>query len=299
MFSVVIPTIGRTSLEDLLNSIPPSPLLDSVIVVGDATMTPEKADGVSLKLANWPRYAVKWIRSEKPGVNASRNVGIQEAFKQLGVQVIIFLDDDVTLTKEFRWESLREIFEDISVLAIGGNYLSTPELDFTARGYNLMCNGWRAASGREDLEALLGGAWGVRRPQLLEFCEARGWFEEDIHYGGAETPFIHRLRKWAESRRGGVAWKITHRFELDLYHHPRNRRLGDWLRIAWLQSKRLDSKTKAARPMLAIRIGRMMVFCRSLSLQDLACFLLFTIPFVAAGRIASMSGFLVSSRNPD
>ena len=217
------------------------------------------------------------------GVNSARNLGIREAASDSRTQIVFFFDDDVVLSEFFSWESVRDLYSESSVLAVGGNYLSSPNSDFTARGYNLMCSGWRVASGYERNEALLGGAWSVRLPELLSVCEDLGWFEEDISYGGAETPFVHRLRGWAAG-----SWSIIYNKRLDVFHHPRHRRLADWIRIASLQSLRLDEVTKAARPAVIVRIRRLLGFCLSLSILDLAVFSAFTIPFVVAGRLVPL-----------
>ena len=124
MFSVVIPTIGRTSLEELLNSIPSSPLLVSVIVVGDARMATEQADAIAANLQLRTRFEIKWRRPVQPGVNAARNLGIQEAAADSRTEVLVFFDDDVVLSDFFSWEALRDVYKDAAVLAVGGNYIS-------------------------------------------------------------------------------------------------------------------------------------------------------------------------------
>lgn len=283
MFSIVIPTVGRTSLEELLRSIPSGPLLVSVIVVGDASISAEMAETIATKLRSWSRFEIKWVRAKTPGVNAARNAGIQEASADARTKILLFLDDDVVLAEDFDWGPIRDLYTDSSVLAVGGGYLSSSNLDFSGRGYNLMCSGWRVASGFENNEALLGGVWSIRVPELLHVCRDLGWFEEAIQYGGAETPFVHRLRGWAAG-----SWKIIYSPRLDVFHYPRNRRLKDWLRIASLQNERLDGVTKAARPAAIARLRRLSGFCLSLPMGDLVAFLGFTIPFVAAGRLSSL-----------
>lgn len=284
MFSIVIPTIGRTSLDELLSSIPASPMLASVIVVGDARMSKDRANSIVTHLRSWTKFEIKWLRPEMAGVNVARNMGIREAASDSRNRILIFLDDDVVLPRSFSWEAVCELYNDPSVLAVGGNYLSSSDLEFSARGYNLMCSAWRVTSGYEENEALLGGAWSVRLAELINVCRDLGWFEEDIQYGGAETPFIHRLRTWASNN-----WRILHSQRLDVFHRPRNRRMEDWLKIASLQRLRLDGVTKASRPALVVRFRRLLKFSFSLSISDLLVFLAFTLPFVAAGRIALLT----------
>lgn len=291
MFSVVIPTIGRTSLEELLNSIPSSPLLVSVIVVGDARMATEQADAIAANLQLRTRFEIKWRRPVQPGVNAARNLGIQEVAADSRTEVLVFFDDDVVLSDFFSWEALRDVYKDAAVLAVGGNYISRDHLDFHARGYNLMCSGWRVASGYEKNEALLGGAWCIRLPEMLQVCRDLGWFEEDILYGGAETPFMHRLRAWAAGN-----WSIVYNRHLDVFHHPRNRSLRDWLRIASTQRRRLDEATMAARPVHIVRLRRLFLFCLSLTIAELVTFFAFTIPFVVSGYVAALFSNVPKSR---
>lgn len=283
VFSVVIPTLGRPSLEDLLRSIPSSPLVVSVFVVGDAQIADDTADDLATKLAAWSTFCVKWVRAEAPGVNAARNSGIREAAADPRSQVVLLLDDDVVLPQSFRWEPLRDLYADPSILAVGGNYLSSPSSDFQSRGYNVLCSAWRVSSGLKNNEALLGGAWSIRLPEMMEVCRDLGWFEESNHYGGAETPFVHRLRRWAAGRRA-IVWSA----HMDVLHHPRNRRLVDWLRISALQNQRLDETSKAARPGLGVRLLRTGRFCLSLSAEDLVAFLAFAMPLAAAGRLAAL-----------
>lgn len=282
MLSIVIPTIGRTNLYELLTSIPSSPFLISVIVVEDNLISSRASEVIGETLRSCSHIPAKRVRAQVSGVNAARNFGICEAALDPLNQILLFLDDDVVLPDSFSWEAVYGRFTDPAILAVGGNYLSRSGADLLERGYNLMCNGWRVASGIGGNEALLGGAWCIRLPELLQVCQSLGWFEEEIQYGGAETPFVHRLRRWANG-----SWKIVYDMYFDVIHAPRGRGLGDWLKTASLQSHSLDDVTKMTRPAFAVRLQRLFGFCRSLSAFEFLVFSLFTIPFVVAGKTLS------------
>lgn len=280
MFSIVIPTIGRASLETLLRSIPSSELLTSVIIVADARMSTQLANSVWENIRSTSSHPIHWIRPDRAGVNAARNSGIRAAVSKSESKFVLFLDDDVELSKGFSWQKLQSAFAETQLLAIGGNYLSSPDLGLVSRGYNLMCSGWRVASGTEDMEALLGGSWCIRAPQLLDVCNEVGWFDEEILYGGAETPFVHRLRSWAFGK-----WLIRHHSSLDVFHNPGRRKLSDWLQVAHLQRQRLSLEIKKSLPPFRTRLTRVLRFCYSLSLKELLVFLIFTVVFTLAGAI--------------
>jgi glycosyltransferase involved in cell wall biosynthesis len=282
MFSIVIPTIGRSSLESLLKSIPSSDLLTSIFIVADAQMSTQLANAVFANIRSHSSHPIHWIRPERVGVNASRNAGIRAALSSAGSQFVLFLDDDVELSKSFSWRNLLSVFGESHLLAIGGNYLSSPGLGLVSRGYNLMCSGWRVASGTADLEALLGGSWCIRSSQLIEVCNEMGWFDEEIQYGGAETLFIHRLRKWAFGK-----WLIRHHSCLDVIHNPVHRGLGYWFTLAQMQRQKLTLEIKTSLPPFRTRLSRILRFCYFLPIRDLLVFLIFTAVFTFMGVIGA------------
>jgi glycosyltransferase involved in cell wall biosynthesis len=279
MFSIVIPSFGRESLLSLLQSIPVDPELDSVFVAMDPLGANDLNEFLSVELAHLKSLPIKHVSPVLTGVNAARNAGIRAALMGEASEFIVFLDDDVELSPAFNWKPLKDLFEDPSLLAVGGNYLSRPELDYFSRGYNLMCNGWRIASGVEHSEALLGGAWCIRAKRLEEVCNNMGWFEDDIIYGGAETAFVHRLRNWAKG-----SWSIRHSALLDVIHTPARRSFISWLRVTYLQSSRLSREIKTALPPGPERFKSLIKYALRLPPRDRLCFLSFSVILVGLGK---------------
>lgn len=94
-YTVVIPTIGRQSLSDLLTRLEQAsgPRADEMIVVDD------RPAGAPLDL---DRHDVRILRSYGRGPAAARNVGWRHA----GTEWVAFLDDDVLPGFDW-WEALR------------------------------------------------------------------------------------------------------------------------------------------------------------------------------------------------
>ncbi len=110
-FSIVIPTIGRSSLGTLLQALETSvgPLPDVVAIVDDRRGTPEP-----LELPELPRLAdrIRVVRSGGRGPAAARNRG----WRAVASPWIAFLDDDVVV--ETDW--LAALARDLAAASDGG-----------------------------------------------------------------------------------------------------------------------------------------------------------------------------------
>lgn len=91
-FSVVIPTIGRPSLGELLNTLDAAagPRPEQVVIVDD-----RPAPGSDLPATNgWTSQRTSVVRSGGRGPAAARNAG----WRAVGSEWVVFLDDDVRVT---------------------------------------------------------------------------------------------------------------------------------------------------------------------------------------------------------
>ena len=135
MVSIVVPTLGRESFQDLAKSLPvvsqsAQVLPIEVIVVADAKVD---AAVVAVLAKQWSEFT--FVQAKSPGVNCARNLGAAHA----SGEIIWFLDDDVEVPQAT--EALHFIFDAFrkdQTAAIGGGYLSTVGASFSEQGYNLL-----------------------------------------------------------------------------------------------------------------------------------------------------------------
>ncbi len=104
-FDVVVPSVGRSSLRDLLAALSsgPGPEPERVIVVDD-----RRRPSAPLPAPGWAEV----IRGPARGPAAARNVGWRAA----RAEFVVFLDDDVVPQHGWR----QALAEDLSALAAGG-----------------------------------------------------------------------------------------------------------------------------------------------------------------------------------
>lgn len=273
MVSIVIPTLGRDSLQDLIQSLPKSTQFEVIAV----------ADG-SLDRARFGKLASRWrdvivAQAKSPGVNCARNHGVALASHE----VIWFLDDDVMVPNEKVVRQLLPLqFANDNVAAVGGAYLTPPDASVAEQGYNLLSSLWRHISGENENEAFLGGCLAVRKAVFLEL----GGFDETIPYGGAETRFVHQLRSWAKAH-GRI---LRYDQGLDVIHRPRARPLAHWMRLAFRQGIRAVATDKL-RPLQTVRLSRARDFINRLSLKERIVLVAFCLPYLGitgVGRAASI-----------
>ncbi len=116
--SVVIPTYNRSQdLKETLQSFNKKIReLREVIVVDQSTDSKTRGLIQSLK-----DKKIKYIFSNKPSLTVARNLGVLNL--NSSCKIIIFLDDDVTLSTDYFKEILRVFNENPSALGVGGYYL--------------------------------------------------------------------------------------------------------------------------------------------------------------------------------
>jgi glycosyltransferase involved in cell wall biosynthesis len=273
MVSIVIPTLGRDSLQDLILSLPKSTQFE-IIAVADGSLDSAEIEKMA---ARWQEVVV--TQAKKTGVNSARNHGAALASRD----VIWFLDDDVVVPDEQAILGLLSFhFEKAEIAAVGGAYLTPPDASPVEHGYNLLSSLWRHASGENENEAFLGGCLAVRKSIFFEL----GGFDEAIQHGGAETGFVHQLRKWSKARRRILRYEKR----LDVFHRPGARRLDQWMKLAFRQGIRAVA-TDQLRPPSAVRLARAHDFIKRLSVKDRLVLAAFCLPYLgitSIGRAASI-----------
>lgn len=284
MVSIVVPTLGRDSFQDLAKSLPvvsqsARVFPFEVIVVADAKVD---AAVVADLAKQWSEFT--FVQAKSPGVNCARNLGAAQS----SGEIIWFLDDDVEVPQAT--DALRFVFDAFRTdrtVAIGGGYLSTAGATFSEQGYNLLSSLWRHVSGEHENEAFLGGCFLVRKQVFHEL----GGFDEAIEYGGAETRFVHRLRDWSRTRNR----RLLYESRLDVFHRPRERDLAEWFRLAFRQGIRAQV-TDGMRPPIARRLNRANEFIRRMTLQERLVLLSFCVPYLGVTRVGRLASFLLKSK---
>jgi GT2 family glycosyltransferase len=172
--SIIIPTYRREALlKNLLESIArqKTSYEYDVTVVGDGTSVDEGSFGLPAGLA------VRFISlPDKVGRGATRNAGIRESTGD----IIIFLDDDMTVVEEFVEEHMK-YHTDESVVVIG-DVKSPPEYAGHSLARYIERQGVRKLESRESIppKCFRTGNGSVSRSLL----EKAGLFDETIaHYG--------------------------------------------------------------------------------------------------------------------
>lgn len=122
--AVVISTIARPKgTIDCLISISKSEKLPEFVVVVDASSTSEISDAL-MKFSKEISIPVLRIASG-PGLPRQRNIGIHEALNRLpSLQIIHFLDDDVTVESSYFSEIEKVFFEHPDAVIVGGRDLN-------------------------------------------------------------------------------------------------------------------------------------------------------------------------------
>lgn len=281
MVSIVIPTLGRDSLQDLIQSLPKSTAFE-VIAVADRKLAANLIQGLGQALAKrWPNVVL--TQAPKPGVNSARNHGASKAT----YDVIWFLDDDVVVPHEDASKQILAHFENEKLAAVGGGYLTPPEADIDELGYNLLSSLWRHASGEDHNEAFLGGCFAIRKAVFFEI----GGFDESIEYGGAETQFVQQLRKWSKDRNR----QLLYERQLDVLHRPRSRRIDQWAKLAFRQGVRAVA-TDDLRPSSQVRIARAKEFIGRLSNKEKVVLFSFCLPYLGITRVGRAASTLLKSK---
>jgi GT2 family glycosyltransferase len=273
MISIIIPTLGRPTLDSLLRSIGElkarNPQIEfEVFAVTDQAVS---LDAIASRLRALNCDWVRLLPSSGLGVNCARNTGARAS----RFDILWFLDDDTEVASFDALEKILEAFADQALVAAGGEYRSRSNANGDVHGYNALCSTWRASAGSDGLEWLLGGSLVVRRSSW----EQVGGFDEQIVYGGAETPFVMRLRAIAGA-------KTLFLRALNVWHNPSGRSFVDWMRVAYLQGQGKRS-TGHALPDGGRRAQRAIGHLKGRDLKTLWYFGLFSVPFLLASRLGS------------
>ena len=268
MVSIIVPSLGRPSLGRLVKSLQAGAVfagwrsdVDFEIVV---SLDPRARAPIFDSLDG-----VRVVQGAGTGVNCARNEGARTARGE----IFWFLDDDTELAGSESLEALRKIFANETVEAAGGDYLSPTGGQWLERGYNLLCSLWRTTAGVGDSEQLLGGTLAVRKEAWIQ----AGGFDEHIAYGGAETPFVQRLRKGASA--ASPSKKIIYDSDLDVLHHPGNRGLRTWMALAYRQGSRAV-ETAQELPEMKERTGRAFHFLSRCDVLSLVTLITFSVPYL-------------------
>lgn len=120
--SVIIPTYNRAeefSNKTLKALIPFMPLLNEIIVVDQSENEETKTLIKKLKIKN-----LKYIFSSPPAITIARNNGVKKISKTS--KIICFLDDDLSLDRNYFSEILKVFNENPNILAVGGTQQHLP-----------------------------------------------------------------------------------------------------------------------------------------------------------------------------
>ena len=277
MISIIIPSLGRPSLESLVKSLRVS--------AGEAGMQlgVDFEILISLDVRVVSRLSmdlddVKVVRSPGPGVNRARNEGARHGRGE----IFWFLDDDTEVISGKSLVAIRQIFFDQEVEAAGGEYISVDGARWSERGYNSFCSIWRMTAGEEELEQLLGGTLAVRKSA---WHQANG-FDEHIEYGGAETAFVQRLKR--NALKSNPAGKVLFVEELSVHHHPGARNFAEWMSLAYRQGAR-SIETSEELPLRGARVDRAILFLKKQNLQTISALMTFSIPYLISSRFGRLS----------
>ena len=168
---------------------------------------------------------LKVYRSEIPGVNSARNLGIKESRGE----IIYFIDDDCILPEKNQLINLCEDFKNYpDASAIGGGYITdNNERDIFRLSRNQSDNFYLEAnispSGLSG--ALLGGNAAYKKEVFSKY----GFFDESIRFGAAETELNDRILKGA-----GRLYFIK---ELSVLHSTGKESLGTYFIKSFLQGR--------------------------------------------------------------
>ncbi|MFA4993167.1 MAG: glycosyltransferase family A protein [Candidatus Omnitrophota bacterium] len=225
--SVIIPSLNRPmalrqSLNSVLKQDTDGIFEYEVIIVLD---NKDKESGNWLKDEILLNRRIKFFRSPEPGVNSARNAGIKESRGE----IIYFLDDDCYFLEKRQLLNLRASFNaHPEASAIGGGYiLEDKGKDVFSISRNKLDNFHveDTMSLKGETGALLGGNTAYKKEVFIKY----GFFDENIHFGAAETELNDRILK------GGG--KLHFLKELSLMHSTGRHGLIKYFLKAFMQGR--------------------------------------------------------------
>ncbi len=168
---------------------------------------------------------LKVYRSDIPGVNSARNLGIKESKGE----IIYFIDDDCILPEKSQLINLCEGFKSHpDASAIGGGYITENNArDIFRLSRNQSDNFYLEANVNPlgASNALLGGNAAYKKEAFSKY----GFFDESIRFGAAETELNDRILKGAG--------KIYFVKGLSILHSTGKQGLGAYFIKSFLQGR--------------------------------------------------------------
>jgi GT2 family glycosyltransferase len=230
--SVVIPTIGRGSLADLVNGLSGDPALCEIVIVDDHR--------AGSKMVSVPDVAIV-VCSGGRGPAAARQLGAERC----SGEILLVLDDDVRAGSTLATDHARRHMDNPGVVVIGELPLRASPLSPVQELYREDYARWSAQAKSDDgyaLTRLWGGHFSVRRSDALavglENPRFHGYRHEDLDLG---------LRMAAAGLRGlfDPSLSVEHRYERSV-----DRFLEDawWQGAEWTSLRALHPEATLAAP---------------------------------------------------
>ncbi len=195
--SLVIPSNGKSVvMEIILSSIARQKFhlpTEVILVLNGLEIEPERERLTS----QWVAPLGLMLRIEllaKPGVNRSRNRGLQNS----KYETVFFLDDDCELDDSYLLEKHFLIHnQNPQLLAVGGVYSLSKKASFFSRLYQEVQMQWlhrglKYEHPQREASYLIGGHFSVKKKMLIENGIS---FDEEITYGGSELSFFAKTQE--------------------------------------------------------------------------------------------------------
>lgn len=201
--SVAIPTYGREHvlLNTITHVLAQDPPAQEILVIDQ---TPEHEPSTELSLGRWHADGrIRWIRHSPPNLPGARN----RALRETQCDVILFIDDDVVLPKQFVGLHLKNYRNpDISAVAgrvVEKNWKAPPRP--RRKWPPLMDSAFLDRGGMRRIEGV-GGVPGVNHSVRVSALKAIGGYDEKYSVGPA-------IRE--ESDMAARLWKAGYRIDFD------------------------------------------------------------------------------------
>jgi glycosyltransferase involved in cell wall biosynthesis len=200
---LAIPTYLRelVLLDTIEQALAQDPRPDEILVVDQ---TPEHEPQTEMALKNWHDSGkLRWIRHAPPSLPGARN----RALRETNCDVILFIDDDVVLPKDFVRQHLKN-YKDPDVAAIGGRVVQEnwkPPPRPRRRWPPIMDSAFLDRASTRRLIGV-GGVPGGNHSVRVSVLRQIGGYDENYNIGPA-------IRE--ESDVAARLWKAHHRIDFD------------------------------------------------------------------------------------